>query len=59
MNNEENLTKVKNHDIIKNECFKNNNIPLIRIPYTIYDNLSLDDLLLETSKEVVKGDNNE
>lgn len=58
-NNEDNLTKVKNHDIIKNEWCKNNNIPLIRIPYTIYDNLSLDDLLLETSKYIVKGDNNE
>ena len=58
-NNEDNLTKVKNHDIIKNEWCKNNNIPLIRIPYTIYDNLSLDDLLLEISKYIVKGDNNE
>lgn len=54
-----NLTKVKNHDKIKNEWCKNNNIPLIRIPYTIYDNLSLDDLLLETSKYIVKGDINE
>ena len=58
-NNEKNLTKVKNHDKIKNEWCKNNNIPLIRIPYTIYDNLSLDDLLLETSKYIVKGDINE
>lgn len=55
-NNEENLTKVKNNDIIKNRWCEENNIPLIRIPYTIYDTLSLDDLLLETSKYIVKGD---
>ena len=58
-NNEENLKKIKKHDIIKTNYCKNNNIPLIRIPYTIYDNLCLEDLLLETSKYIVKGDKNE
>lgn len=58
-NNEQNLTKVKKHDKIKNEYCIKNNIPLIRIPYTIYDNLSLEDLLLETTKYLIKGENNE
>lgn len=37
------------HDLIKTQYCKNNNIPLIRIPYTHYDNITLSDLLLETS----------
>lgn len=37
------------HDLIKSQWCKENNIPLIRIPYTHYDNLKLEDLLLETS----------
>lgn len=42
------------HDIIKSNWCKENNIPLIRIPYTHYNNLNLEDLLLETSKFVEK-----
>lgn len=42
------------HDIMKNAWCLANNIPLIRIPYTIYNNLSLEDLLLETSQYIVK-----
>lgn len=42
------------HDIMKSEWCKNNNIPLIRIPYTHYDNLCLNDLLLETSNFIEK-----
>ena len=38
------------HDLIKSDWCKNNNIPLIRIPYTHYDKLRLKDLLLETSQ---------
>lgn len=38
------------HDKIKSQWCKENNIPLIRIPYTHYDKLCLEDLLLETSK---------
>ena len=38
-----------NHDIIKNKWCKENNIPLIRIPYTHLNKLCLEDLLLETS----------
>lgn len=42
------------HDTIKSKWCKDNNIPLIRIPYTHFKDLSLDDLLLETSKFVEK-----
>ena len=58
-NNQENLQKVKEHDFIKNEYCLKNNIPLIRIPYTIYETLSLKDLLLETTQYLIKGENNE
>ena len=37
-------------DEYKNQWCKENSIPLIRIPYTIYDNLNLQDLQLETTK---------
>lgn len=43
----------KLHDNIKNQWCKDNNIPLIRIPYTHYDSLTLEDLLLETSSFIV------
>lgn len=48
-NTTENLLKTKKRDQIKNEWCKNNNIPLIRIPYTHLKNISLKDLLLDTS----------
>lgn len=44
----------KAHDEIKTQWCKNNNIPLIRIPYTHYNDLCLKDLLLETSQFIVK-----
>lgn len=37
------------HDLLKSQWCKKNNIPLIRIPYTHYKNLKLEDLLLDTS----------
>lgn len=43
-----------NHDIIKSQWCKENHIPLIRIPYYHFDNLCLEDLLLETSRFVEK-----
>ena len=43
-----------NHDLLKSKWCKENNIPLIRIPYTRYDNLCLEDLLLETSSFIEK-----
>lgn len=42
----ENLQDVQYRDNIKNEWCKQNNIPLIRIPYTKYNSLSIEDLLL-------------
>jgi len=39
--------------MIKNQWCKNNNIPLIRIPYTHLQNLCLEDLQLETSKFII------
>ena len=42
------------HDIIKSQWCKSNKIPLIRIPYTHYNELCLKDLLLETSSFIEK-----
>lgn len=41
------------HDQIKNQWCKEHAIPLIRIPYTHFKNLILDDLLIETSNFIV------
>ena len=46
------LENIQARDNFKNQWCKDNNIPLIRIPYTHYDNLCIEDLLLETSKFV-------
>lgn len=40
----------KRYDQLKNNYCKENNIPLIRIPYTHLDKLCIKDLLLETTK---------
>lgn len=48
-NNKQNFLKVQKHDLIKNEWCKENNIPLIRIPYTHLSEIELKDLLLESS----------
>jgi len=50
---EEYLKYIQEHDTIKNQWCKDNNIPLIRIPYTHYNNLCIDDLKLETSKFIL------
>ena len=42
------------HDEIKNQWCRENNVPLIRIPYTHYKDLCLEDLLLETSNFIKK-----
>ncbi len=42
------------HDLIKSQWCKENNIPLIRIPYTHYNNLTIEDLKLETSPFIEK-----
>ena len=51
--NEEQLKAQQERDIIKNQWCKDNNILLIRIPYTHLEDLKLEDLLLETSQFVV------
>ena len=40
------------HDLIKSQWCKENNISLIRIPYTHFNNLTLEDLILEKSNYV-------
>lgn len=47
---DESLIKNQKRDIIKNIYCQNNNIPLIRIPYTKIDTITIEDLLLETTK---------
>ena len=42
--------KAKERDNYKNQWCKQNNIPLIRIPYTHLNNLNIEDLLIEKSK---------
>lgn len=44
---------IHQHDINKNQWCKENNIPLIRIPYTHLNNLCLEDLLLKTSQFLI------
>lgn len=52
-NNPDRLQHTQERDIFKNEWCKENNIPLIRIPYTHLKDLCIEDLLLETSKFIV------
>lgn len=54
-NTEENVKNTQYHDKIKNEWCKNNNITLIRIPYTHLKEISIKDLLPETSDFVYNG----
>lgn len=42
--------KAQEHDEFKNNWCKENNIPLIRIPYTKFDTLCIEDLMLETTQ---------
>lgn len=51
--NEEKLKAQQERDIIKNQWCKDNNIPLIRIPYTHLDDICIEDLQLETSKFII------
>lgn len=50
---EDKLLKTQEHDKIKNQWCKENNMPLIRIPYTHLDNLCIEDLMLDTSKFII------
>ena len=51
-NTKNNLQIIQKHDELKNQFCIDNNIPLIRIPYWAYNDLQIQDLLLETSKYV-------
>lgn len=51
---DETFNQRKQHDIEKNNYCLNNNITLIRIPYTHYSSLSLNDLLPNTSNFIIK-----
>lgn len=51
--NEKQLKSQQERDIIKNQWCKDNNIPLIRIPYTHLNNLCIEDLQLETSQFII------
>lgn len=51
--NEEQLKAQQERDVIKNQWCKDNNIPLIRIPYTHLNELCIEDLKLETSKFII------
>lgn len=44
------LNAIQNRDSLKNQYCKNHNIALIRIPYTQYDKLSINDLKLDTTQ---------
>ena len=49
------MLKTQEHDQIKNKWCKNHNIPIIRIPYWAIDNLTIDDLLLNSKFIVDQG----
>lgn len=53
-NNEEKFKELKERDNFKTNWCRENHISIIRIPYTQYDNLSIKDLLLETSSFIIE-----
>lgn len=52
-NNPEAFQKTQERDQFKNQWCQDNKIPLIRIPYTQLEQLTIEDLLLETSSFIV------
>lgn len=48
-NTKENFGKTQMRDAIKNQWCKDNNIPLIRIPYTHFEEICIEDLLPNSS----------
>ena len=51
--NLEKFNKTKEHDEIKNAYAKEKGITLIRIPYTEYNNITITDLLPDSSKFII------
>ena len=52
-NSRESYEKIHERDILKDNWCKEHNIPLIRIPFTILSELTINDLLLENSKYLI------
>ena len=50
---------IQNRDNVKNEYALSHNIPLIRIPYTQFDNLSIEDLKIQTTKFLLQRESDE
>ena len=50
------LQEIQYRDQIKNQWCIDNNIPIIRIPYTHLSNITIKDLVLETSDFIYKGE---
>ena len=57
--NEDAFDRVVARDEKKNKYCVEHNIPLIRIPYTQFDKLSIDDLKLETTKFIYRKEGDE
>lgn len=53
------LEIIQQRDKEKNEYVLSHNIPLIRIPYTQFDNLNIEDLQLQTTKFLLKKEGDE
>ena len=53
IDNEEKFKKTQQHDKIKNNYCLKNNILLIRIPYTHFNNITINDLLPKSSKFLI------
>ena len=51
-NSEKDLLHTQWLDGIKDEYCRNHNIPIIRIPYTKYDTLDINDLLLKGEENI-------
>lgn len=56
---EDKFKKIQERDQFKNQWCKENNIPLIRIPYTHLDDICINDLKLETSQFIYQGEESE
>lgn len=54
-NTEEQMLKTQKHDRIKDRWCQEHNIPIIRIPYWAIDNLTIEDLLLNSKFMVNQG----
>lgn len=52
-NTQEHFNDLKTRDTLKNTYCQEHSIPIIRIPYTQYENLKIDDLKLETSQFII------